>query len=575
MRSILENISLNNFCLVVSKLGITNRQIVYITAISLFLAVIEGVGLASLMPIFSSFQDNQNMSSHLINNFFSMFNINLSIKVFILISCILILIRQIVNFIKDREIILIRENIELKYRKEMLITSLKSNLFSLNNSSNGDFVNFIINEPHNVCELTSNIFRMIFCVILMVIYVALMILLSVKLTVLFLSSIFFIWVLMGKFSLIAYKAGNITKNKTNELYKSIGEIFRGIKFIKLNTSEKRVVDYMDEVINVLFKGNVKYGLIKAFVEAINPILFIGVLVLIFFINNYFFSVPNVTLGVFLGVIYRMYSIFTNLNSERVAYSRRIANYENFNNFYEKVGSSIEKKPGKEKFRFKKALAFENVTFRYSDDTSNVIENTSFEILKNKTVAIVGKSGSGKSTIVDMICDFYKPSSGKIRLDSSDYKDFSTKTIRENIGIVSQRTFLFKNTIKFNLLYGTNNPKNNDIWKALEKSGLKEYIKTLDDQLMTMIGEDGALLSGGQRQRLSFARCILQNKKFIILDEPISSIDTETAKILLKSLNDLKGKATIIIISHDIAATRNADYILELKDKKISMRRNKF
>ena len=214
MITFLENIRLNNFWLVVSKLGITNGQIVYITVISLFLAVVEGVGLASLMPILSSFQDNQNMGSHLINDFFSMFNIDLSIKVFILISCILILIRQIVGFIKDRKIILIRENIELKYRKEMLITSLKSNLFSLNNSSNGDFTNFIINEPHNVCELTSNIFRMIFCVILMIIYVVLMILLSVKLTILFLSGIFCIWVLMGKLSFIAYKAGNITKNKT-------------------------------------------------------------------------------------------------------------------------------------------------------------------------------------------------------------------------------------------------------------------------------------------------------------------------------------------------------------------------
>tara|TARA_X000000950_G_scaffold288169_1_gene403680 strand:- start:23670 stop:25403 length:1734 start_codon:yes stop_codon:yes gene_type:complete len=566
MKQILFSHDTREFLEVSKKLGIKKNQILTITFFSFGIALTESIGLATLIPIFEKISLNSLNSLTEEEIVFEKINFSIGLIDFFLVTLFLIFSRQILNYLQDIKIVHIRENIDRNLRKKMLDSSLKTNLSVFVTKSNGDFVNFILNEPHNVSELCSNIFKMIFCVVMSTIYLLFMFYISLSLSLIFIILISVIWFLINKFTFLSYSAGNIVKRKNNELYKRIGEIFRGIKFIKIHSSEKKVFNLTNRDIDGLYQGNIKYGQVKSLVNAVNPLLFL-IALLVIIISNFLLVIEITLLGVFLGVIYRMYSMFSNFNSERIAFSRRLANYENFLNFFNFVYSSKEVNNGLKKFKFSKKIIFEDVYFKYPNSKNFVLRKLNFVIRKNKTTAIVGNSGSGKSTIIDMLSGFYPPTKGKIFLDHENYKNIDLSDLRNNFGIVSQNTFLFRNTLKYNLLYQTKGVGDSKIWKVLEESGLKEFVNGLDKKLLTIVGEDGARLSGGQRQRVSFARCILQNKKFIILDEPTSSVDTENARIMMDTINNLKGSHTIIIISHNYDAIKNVDYIFNLQEGK--------
>lgn len=563
-KEVLFSKDIREFSQVSNKLSIKKNQILTITFFSLGIALSESIGLASLIPIFEKISVNSLDSLIDERIVFEKLNFSINIIDFFFVTLFLIILRQLLSYFQDIKIVHIRENIGRKLRKKMLDSSLRTNLSIFVSKSNGDFVNFILNEPHNVSELCSNIFKMIFCVVMSTIYIALMFYISLSLSIIFIFLIGIIWFLMNSFTYLSFTAGNIVKRKNNELYQRIGEIFRGIKFIKLHSSEKNISNLANKDIEGLYKGNIKYGQVKSLVNAINPLLFL-VALLVIIISNFLLDIEITLLGVFLGVIYRMYSVFSNFNSERIAFSRRLANYDNFSNFFNLVNSSKEINSGLKKFKFRKKIIFEDVYFKYPNSKNFVLRKLNFEIRKNKTTAIVGNSGTGKSTIIDMLSGFYLPSKGKIMLDNENYKNIDLLDLRSNFGIVSQNTFLFRNTLKYNLLYQTQGVEDSKIWNVLEKSGLKEFVNGLDKKLLTVVGEDGARLSGGQRQRISFARCILQNKKFIILDEPTSSVDIENANIMMNTINNLKGSHTIIIISHNHEVIENVDYVFNLQE----------
>jgi len=218
--------------------------------------------------------------------------------------------------------------------------------------------------------------------------------------------------------------------------------------------------------------------------------------------------------------------------------------------------------------FKDKIGFNDVWFQYNSNNGMVLKGINLTIIKGEVVALVGSSGAGKSTLVDMIPRFHDVTKGSINIDSYDIRDITLNSLRRQIGIVTQETILFNDTVKNNISYGRVDAGMAEIQKAAESAYAHDFIMEMPSGYDTVIGERGVKLSGGQRQRLSIARAILKNPAILILDEATSSLDTESEKMVQQALENLMKDRTTLVIAHRLSTVLNANRIVVIDDGRI-------
>ena len=217
---------------------------------------------------------------------------------------------------------------------------------------------------------------------------------------------------------------------------------------------------------------------------------------------------------------------------------------------------------------KNTLSFDNVSFSYGDEKDKVLNNINFQINKGEILALVGPSGAGKSTLVDLIPRFYDTLGGSIKIDGKDIKELKINSLRSLMGIVTQETFLFDDSVKANIAYGVENISDDKIKDAAIAANAHEFIKELPDGYNTIIGERGVSLSGGQKQRIAIARAIVKNPPILILDEATSSLDSESEKHVQSAIENLMSERTVFVIAHRLSTVHNANKILVLENGQI-------
>ena len=217
---------------------------------------------------------------------------------------------------------------------------------------------------------------------------------------------------------------------------------------------------------------------------------------------------------------------------------------------------------------KNDIVFKNVTFYY-DGTESILKDISFMMKKGTVTALVGASGAGKSTVADLIPRFYDVASGAIEIDGTDIRDLNIKSMRKMMGIVSQETILFNDSIGANIKYGLQSVTDDQLYEAAKNANAYDFIIDQPNGFDTVIGEKGVRLSGGQRQRIAIARAILKNPSILILDEATSSLDTESEFLVQKAIDNLMEDRTVLVIAHRLTTVENADTIVVMKDGKIA------
>ncbi len=267
-------------------------------------------------------------------------------------------------------------------------------------------------------------------------------------------------------------------------------------------------------------------------------------------------------GLFLGSLlsllrpFKKLSQVNSLNQQAVAASVRI---------YEVLGTSPtvkEKSNPAELTGFKNNIVFEDVRFKYAEH--EILKGINLEVKKGTILAIVGRSGTGKTTLVDLIPRFYDSLKGRILIDGTDIKEFSLKSLRQQIGIVTQETILFNDTIRANIAYGNTEAKDETIEQTAILSYAHDFIKHLPAGYDTVIGDRGMKLSGGERQRLAIARALLKNPPILILDEATSQLDSEAERIVQEALDRLIQGRTVFVIAHRLSTVRAAHRIVVLE-----------
>ena len=304
------------------------------------------------------------------------------------------------------------------------------------------------------------------------------------------------------------------------------------------------------------------GIYSAVMEFLTDLLYLviifigGVFMIQGKINAADFTAFLLYINMFINPIHRFVTLFEQLQEGMSGFSR----------FYEIITTPDELDEGTVEIDdIRGDVAFENVTFSYfAEDTDGdkaVISNLSLKLNAGDTVALVGPSGGGKSTICNLIPRFYNVQSGRITVDGVNVMDITLDSLRRNIGMVSQNVFLFDGTVRDNIAYARPDASDEEIVEAAKKANIHDFILTLDDGYDTEVGERGVKLSGGQRQRISIARVFLKNPKLLILDEATSALDNVTEMQIQSSLEELSRGRTVIVVAHRLSTVKNADEIV--------------
>lgn len=250
------------------------------------------------------------------------------------------------------------------------------------------------------------------------------------------------------------------------------------------------------------------------------------------------------------------------------FQRGMTGIERFIEIMDAPAEIVDKENAIELEDVKGDIKFENVSFKYSDSDKNVLTELNMHIKAGESVALVGPSGGGKTTICNLIPRFYEVLSGKIKIDDIDIKDVTVKSLRNHIGVVQQDVYLFSGTVGENIAYGKPGASLGEVIEAAKRAGADEFIRELPDGYNTYVGERGVKLSGGQKQRISIARVFLKNPPILLLDEATSALDNESEKLVQNSLEELAKGRTVFTIAHRLTTVKNADEILVLTENGI-------
>jgi subfamily B ATP-binding cassette protein MsbA len=269
---------------------------------------------------------------------------------------------------------------------------------------------------------------------------------------------------------------------------------------------------------------------------------------------------------FMGLAYNILTPAKAISKASYAVKNGIAAAERVFEILEQENTIDTKNDALVKETFEDKISIENINFRYGEE--NVLKNFSIEVPKGKTVALVGQSGSGKSTIANLLTRFYDVNEGAIKVDGTDIRDWNIHSLRSLMGLVTQDSILFNDTIKNNLLIGKPDATDEEILAALKIANAYEFIKDLPQGINTNIGDAGGKLSGGQKQRLSIARAVLKNPPIMILDEATSALDTESERLVQDALEKMMQNRTSVVIAHRLSTIQKADTIVVMQKGEI-------
>lgn len=363
------------------------------------------------------------------------------------------------------------------------------------------------------------------------------------------------------------------RKKIADMNSSVENSVQGIREVKSYANEDEEIDKFDTV-NISFRSAKEkmYGIMAIFfsvmallIESYFLIVIAGGVILI----HYGKDVTSGDLLAFVLYVYFILNPIRRLVNFAEQFQQGAACFERFTEVMDINPDIVDKKDAQTFEPVNGEITFENVSFQYNQSHDWILQDVNLTIPSHKTVAIVGESGAGKSTIVSLISRFYEPQTGKIRIDGHDIMDLKQKFLRENIGIVQQNVFLFDSTIRDNIMYGNPNATEEQLIDSAQKANIYEFIQSLPEGFDTLVGERGVKLSGGQKQRVSIARVFLKNPPVFIFDEATSSLDTESEVLIQQSLELLSRDRTTVIIAHRLSTVKNADYLYVVNQGQIA------
>ena len=535
-------------------------------------AVFESVGIGMLVPVFENMNDNEQSSDNFFSNVakhvFDFFGIEYTFLNLILIFAALILMKYMMIMLQQRLSRVLSSSVTRDLRNKCVDNLLNVSISYFNGKKLGETISTIFNSTQNAGGTLEYLVMLIRGIIFSVAYLCVASVLSLELTLLLSASIlvayFFVWPRFKK----GKKYGQDEKRLMDSILSELQDKFGGIRVIKMFNIEntiranihQQVSEYQKVQVSLMDNKIISY----AFFE---PFLFL-LLVVAIVISAEVLALPLASLVVTLLIFVQIIPQFKMINSNLLIINELMPHFSKVNEFITTKNKPYIRKGTFHIDDFQNRLIFKDVSFAYANSNSRVLNNLNFEIEANKTLALVGASGGGKSTLIELILRNYIPSDGGIYVDNRNMLDFDNESWKRLIAVVDQDCYLFHESVIDNIRYGKLDATEEEIFLAAKRAHADHFIQELEDGYSTIIGNRGARLSGGQRQRIALARALVRKPKLLILDEATSALDSESERLIHLSLEELKGKITIIMIAHRLSTIRNADKIIFIDEGKI-------
>ncbi|WP_346849275.1 ABC transporter ATP-binding protein [uncultured Clostridium sp.] len=494
-----------------------------------------------------------------------------TILIFTIVLVLLYVVKLIANYIIDYWGHVMGVRLQYDMRKEVF-AHLQTLPFSyFDDNKTGNIMSRIVNDLMDISELAHHGPEDVFISIIMLMgSFGLLCAINIKLTLIIFACIPIIIIFTMTKRMKMSKAFYDVRKKIAVVNTKLENSISGIRVAKSFTNEEYEMEKFDEG-NTQFRTS-RSSAYKYMAEFMSGMRFfvdmLNVVVLGF--GGYF--VYKGELGVidlstyFLYVAYFMQPI-RRLTSFVEQYQSGMSGFKRFVELMDTKPDIVDSDNAREFKDVQGEIEFKNATFKY-EGSEEILSNINLKIEKGKTLALVGPSGGGKTTICHLIPRFYELNKGEITIDGEDIKDITLKSLRKNIGIVQQDVFLFTGTIKDNILYGNPEADDDEVIEAAKNANIHDFIMSLPEGYETYVGERGVKLSGGQKQRISIARVFLKNPPILILDEATSALDNTSELIIQKSLEKLSKGRTSIIVAHRLSTVKNADEIVVLTNKGI-------
>ena len=468
-------------------------------------------------------------------------------------------------FFLRQSIIIMSRLIEYDLKNEIYnqYQRLDYSFFKKNNT--GDLMNRISEDVGQVrMYLGPGVMYTINLAVLFTMIITQMININATLTLFVLLPLPLMSYLIYKVSSKMNKLSHQVQQEQSKMSTLIQETFSGIRVIKAYSRETEVKSKFTKSADEYKNRNMKLVLVNAlFMPTITFLIGLSTLLSIY-IGGLMTYNNTITLGEIVAFIFFVNNLtwpFASVGWVTSIIQRAAASQERINDFLKEVPEIIN--TNNNPFEFKGKIEFKNVSYTYPNSGIKAVQNLSFSINPNETFAIIGKTGSGKSTIVNLLMRQFDPTEGEILIDDINIKDINIHDFRKQTGVIPQDVFLFSDTIGNNIKFGAidKNVSESDLILITKKAHVYHNIEGFPDKFETLLGERGVNLSGGQKQRLSIARALIRKPNLLIMDDCLSAVDTETEEIILKNLNSDLNSRTSVIVSHRISSIRNADKIM--------------
>lgn len=559
--------------------SVTKTRIVLLLGLTAIVAFLEGFGVAIIFPILDFIEkgrdfDALSISSEMwarIGRIFELFSIPKNLEALMIIAFGLMFIRLLFNYLKNIYSRWMTESIAADIRNIGFERFARTDISFYDSYGVGEIINVLTVDGRRSGGGFSTVFVLMNASFILAFYFIVLLVLEYSITLLAMAVIGSVGLIMK--SRIA-KSGllGIRVSKFNaDISFAIVERLNGVRLLKLTASEDKEIRFVQKISDGIKLSIYRIARIGARMDFLVELLvvFAGFFILYFSVEV--FQMTLAKIGTFMIVLFRLMPYTKDIFNSRQRLAGLSGSIFRVNSLFEEAKQSSQIANGRIKnVRIEKGIKFDNVSFFYNREDGFVLNDLSVFIPAGKMTAIVGRSGAGKSTFVDLIPRLRVPVHGTINIDKTPVQNFDLSALRRSISFVSQEGFLFDNTIENNIKYSRPGASIKEIEKASRMAYAHEFIKEFSEGYKTQVGERGIKLSGGERQRIILARALLQESSIIILDEPTSSLDSESEDYIQRAMERIRAEEniTMIIIAHRFSTIRSADQIIVLDQGKI-------
>lgn len=552
--------------------GSFKRKIAVLIALGFLNGILGALGIGALVPLFSFIAGKglagagDDLITETLTRFFGVIAVSMSVQAILIFTVILFVLQAIAFFFFKYIGVRIVTDYEVTLRKKLYGEALATSWSYLLRQKVGYFENVLMVDVSSAVKVLMMLIAFMHDATRLVIYLFFAVAISPLVTGLTLGSGA---VILAVFSPILSRIKRYGKENTRlnkEIAHEMNENVSGFKVIKAMRLEEIVTGTAAKLFEKLRNLKIKTGTLRSFTTvSIQPVSVIFIAAVFLFL----YKDPAFSIASFAVIVYLVHQIFLFVDkvqsalhdmNHNIPFARQVISFQR------EIEKYKEKDRGQRGFSFKNKLEFSGATFAYNN--TPVLDTVDFSVARGKMVGIIGPSGAGKTTIVDLMLRLFEPQKGAILLDGVDIRDIRLSEWRANIGYVSQDMFLKNDTVAANIRFYDGGLDDKRILEAAKMAYAYDFIQKLPKGFDTVVGERGVMLSAGQRQRIVLARILARKPKILILDEATSALDNESEDMIQKAIEKLRGEMTIIVIAHRLSTITNCDRILVLEDGRI-------